>query len=122
MVILFVLVALVVIAAAFMLAAGRFGGLPDVDQDRSPDRLPLDGPLAPADVDGVRFEVTLRGYRMDEVDQFLDRMQAELAERDRTIAILRGEIVEEVVVEDEIVVSDDGLDSSASPDAVTHES
>ena len=36
----------------------------------------------------MRFAVGLRGYRMDEVDDVLDRLAVEVAERDARIAEL----------------------------------
>lgn len=42
-----------------------------------------------ADVGAVRFAPALRGYRMDQVDEVLDRLAAVLEERDATIAGLR---------------------------------
>lgn len=43
---------------------------------------------APEDVDRVRFALGLRGYRMDQVDQVLDRLRDELAAKDARIAEL----------------------------------
>src|SRR5919106_5629634 len=43
----------------------------------------------PSDVDHVRFALGLRGYRMDQVDQVLDELRDQLAEKDREIARLR---------------------------------
>ncbi|VDR32808.1 DivIVA domain [Arthrobacter agilis] len=43
------------------------------------------------DVDAVRFGLGLRGYRMDQVDEVLDRLAAALAEKDAVIAGLRAE-------------------------------
>jgi DivIVA domain-containing protein len=93
--VLFVLVALAVIAGIGLLAVGRLGELPPVEPDRTPDLLPDAGPLGGADVDRVRFDVGLRGYRMDEVDQVLDRVAADLAARDAIIAELRGRLGED---------------------------
>lgn len=42
----------------------------------------------PADVDKLRFSLGLRGYRMDQVDEVLDRLRDELAARDLRIAEL----------------------------------
>lgn len=50
-----------------------------------------DGPLHGPDVAGLRFDQVLRGYRMSQVDQVLDRLATELADRDVEIARLRGE-------------------------------
>ena len=46
------------------------------------------GPLGPADVGAVRFALALRGYRMREVDEVLERLAAELKTRDDRIAEL----------------------------------
>ncbi len=43
----------------------------------------------PADVDRIRFSLGLRGYRMDQVDQVLDRLRDQLAARDAEIARLQ---------------------------------
>lgn len=94
MTVLFVLVALGVVLAIGLLAVGRLGDLPPVEPDRAPDRLPA-GPLAGPDVDAVRFDVSLRGYRMDEVDDVLDRVAADLAARDAVIAELRARLGDE---------------------------
>ncbi|WP_394247681.1 DivIVA domain-containing protein [Arthrobacter pityocampae] len=48
-------------------------------------------PTAP-DVDAVRFGLGLRGYRMDQVDEVLDRLAAALAERDAAISELRSQL------------------------------
>ncbi|MHA7281593.1 DivIVA domain-containing protein [Arthrobacter sp. TMS2-4] len=48
-------------------------------------------PSAP-DVDAVRFGLGLRGYRMDQVDEVLDRLAAALAERDAVIGELRSRL------------------------------
>jgi DivIVA domain-containing protein len=50
--------------------------------------LPDDRAVYPADVEGIRFDLAFRGYRMDEVDEVLDRLSSELAERDTRIAEL----------------------------------
>ncbi|RAN79159.1 hypothetical protein B5P43_14580 [Bacillus sp. SRB_336] len=49
---------------------------------------------APEDVDRVRFALGLRGYRMDQVDQVLDRLRDELAAKDARIAELGVPAVE----------------------------
>ncbi|AUZ89319.1 hypothetical protein CVO76_08080 [Arthrobacter agilis] len=47
---------------------------------------------AAADVDAVRFGLGLRGYRMDQVDEVLDRLAAALEERDALIGDLRSRL------------------------------
>ena len=89
----FMLVGLVVIAAVAMLAVGRLGELPDVDPDRAPLALPEDRALRSSDVDSVRFAVGMRGYRMDEVDDVLDRLATEVAARDFRISELEDRLI-----------------------------
>lgn len=49
-------------------------------------------PLTPAaqDVDRVRFSLGLRGYRMDQVDEVLDKLRDEIAAKDERIAELEA--------------------------------
>lgn len=87
----FLLIALVVVIGAVTLAVvgGRdTGPLADVLPDRLDAPLPPDRPLSRADVEAVRLPMTLRGYRMADVDDVLGRLGAELAERDARIAEL----------------------------------
>ncbi|WP_407638997.1 DivIVA domain-containing protein [Actinacidiphila yeochonensis] len=87
------LIALVAVVAAVALAVlGDGGALRDADPDRVQDRLPSDRPLARADVETVRLPTGARGYRMAEVDEVLDRLGAELAERDARIAELEASL------------------------------
>ncbi|MFI6769820.1 DivIVA domain-containing protein [Streptomyces sp. NPDC050355] len=89
----FLLIAMVVVVAAVTLVVvggGDGGGLRDSEPDRLYDPLPADRPVGRADVDAVRIAVTVRGYRMNDVDDVLDRLGAELAERDARIAELEA--------------------------------
>ena len=91
-----IVVLLVIVAAlgaAAVVLAGRSGRQADFAPDRARFVLP-DEPLHAADVDGVRFAVGLRGYRMDQVDEVMDRLAAELTERDRRLAELGGGVPE----------------------------
>jgi DivIVA domain-containing protein len=88
----FLLTAIAVIGAVALLAVGRLGELPDVLPDRAPLALPADRALRGSDVDSVRFAVGMRGYRMDEVDDVLDRLSAEVADRDRRITDLEDRL------------------------------
>jgi DivIVA domain-containing protein len=87
----FMLIALVaVVAAVAMAVLGDGGSLRDSEPDRIDDRLPPDRPLLRSDIDAVRLPVAVRGYRMLDVDEVLDRLGAELAERDARIAELQS--------------------------------
>ncbi|MBD0671061.1 DivIVA domain-containing protein [Kitasatospora sp. NPDC091335] len=80
----------VVVGGAALVALGGGGSMPEAAPDRVSARLPQDRPLGKADVDELRLPMALRGYRMDEVDDVLDRLGAELAYRDARIAELEA--------------------------------
>jgi hypothetical protein len=87
----FMLIALVaVVAAVAMAVLGDGGALRDSEPDRLDDRLPADRALIRSDIDTLRLPVAVRGYRMLDVDEVLDRLGAELAERDARIAELEA--------------------------------
>lgn len=83
---------LIVVVAVFgaiaWVAAGRGGGIADTHPDRPEVALPDNRHLGRTDIDAARFAVGWRGYRMDQVDQVLDRLAAEIDVRDRLIAEL----------------------------------
>ena len=78
------------LAAVGWLAVGGGGHMSEPMQDRPDLALPHDGMLARTDVDRVRFSVGARGYRMDEVDDVLDRLAHEIDLREQRIAELEG--------------------------------
>ncbi|MET9178300.1 DivIVA domain-containing protein [Kitasatospora aureofaciens] len=80
----------VVVGGAALVALGGGGSMPEAVPDRIAARLPQDRPLHKADVDDLRLPMAVRGYRMDEVDDVLDRLGAELAYRDSRIAELEA--------------------------------
>lgn len=45
-----------------------------------------------SDVEKVRFSLGLRGYRMDQVDQVLDQLGAELDQKDQRINVLENQL------------------------------
>jgi DivIVA domain-containing protein len=85
------LVVLVVIGGIAVVAAGRGGALPDPDPDRATTGTLADDEVDRAHVDGLRFTLALRGYRMDEVDQVLDRLVDELDRRGERIRELEDQ-------------------------------
>lgn len=84
---------LLVLFAAAVLATREGPVLAPAPQDR-PDLALPDGPLQAQDVEQVRFTTAPRGYRMDEVDVVLDRLAAELVDRDRRLALLQAAAVQ----------------------------
>jgi DivIVA domain-containing protein len=87
----FVLAAVAVLVLVAVVATGKGGGLARLP-DEVPDFALPEGDLTPDFVDRVRLGVALRGYRTDQVDDLLDRVSAELAARDTTIAELRAQV------------------------------
>ena len=85
---LILVVIVLVVGAAALVALGGGGSLPEAERDRLAADLPLERQLDRADLDGLRFPMALRGYRMDEVDDVLDRLSGELAQRDTRVAEL----------------------------------
>ena len=84
------LAVLAVLGAVAVVAAGRGTAMPDVDPDRAPLGVLPPDEVSPAEVERLRFSLAFRGYRMDEVDDVLDRLTAELADRDARIAELQN--------------------------------
>lgn len=79
---LFVLIGIAAIGMLVVLAARGFTGFAPPSADEPPLRLPEDGELTQEDLAQVQFRVVTRGYRMDEVDALLDRLRAQLPERE----------------------------------------
>jgi DivIVA domain-containing protein len=77
-----VIVLVVVIGTIAVLAAGRDDAMAEAYDDRPDAILPAGRLLTAEDIAEVRFSTALRGYRMDEVDAFLERLQADLRSRD----------------------------------------
>ena len=81
-------VAVAALGVAAMVAAGGMGQMSkDPVHDTYRQDLP-EGPLGSEDIRRLRFGVTLRGYAMAQVDDVLERLAREIAERDATIAAL----------------------------------
>jgi DivIVA domain-containing protein len=76
----FVIVALLGVVS--VVATGRGGSIGEVYDDRPDSRVQAEGPLTSQDLARVRFTTAFRGYRMSEVDSLLDRLTAELEERE----------------------------------------
>jgi DivIVA domain-containing protein len=86
------LIAVVAVAALGVAAMAAAGGMGQMSRDPIYDTyrqdLPTGGALTAEELRNVRFGVTLRGYAMSQVDDLLDRLALEIAERDALIAEL----------------------------------
>ena len=89
MTLLLTLLIMAVVAVVAAVAAGRIAGGLDAPASSLPGRGLPEGPVDVAALDRVRFSPALRGYRMDEVDDVLDRLSDELRRRDEELAWLR---------------------------------
>jgi len=85
------LIAAIVVAIA-LIAAGRGDAMAHAWSDRRYLSLPEDRSLTAEDLDSLRLALAFRGYRMDEVDDLLDRLGVEIAARDAYIQRLRVDL------------------------------
>jgi DivIVA domain-containing protein len=74
------------------LLMGRGETRPPADVGRSPLELPDDRPVTGDDVRDLRLSVSVRGYRMTEVDWLVDQLAEALDEKDLEIASLRARL------------------------------
>ncbi|MFC0528266.1 DivIVA domain-containing protein [Phytohabitans kaempferiae] len=94
-VLLLVVVALTVAAVVFgvtVLVTGGDSGLGTAEPDGQAVPLPGTRPLMEADVTAVRFDTTVRGYRMAQVDQVLRRAAYDIGYKDELIGVLEAEV------------------------------
>jgi DivIVA domain-containing protein len=86
------LIAVVAVAALGVAAMAAAGGMGQMSRDPVYDTyrqdLPTGGALTAEELKSIRFGITLRGYAMAQVDDLLDRLALEIAERDALIAEL----------------------------------
>jgi len=73
------LVAVIVIGVAAVASSGRLGEFTAAPTDRPEPQWP-EGPLSSTDIDELGFAVVPRGYAMDQVDEFCERVKARLEE------------------------------------------
>lgn len=78
-----------VLGVVAAMAAGRGGTMPEAFDDRVDARIPA-GAVTETDVAKVRLPVAVRGYRMEEVDNLLDALGAQISAQQATIDRLRS--------------------------------
>lgn len=99
MIVLLLLVLVVLVGLVVALVLGRLGGRAEAmaaPTSTSPFEPLPEGRLDPDRAREVRFDIGLRGYRMDQVDATLDRLVLELRSRDEELATLRDGSVADV--------------------------
>ncbi|MGE9809132.1 MULTISPECIES: DivIVA domain-containing protein [unclassified Janibacter] len=86
----FIAVAVLVagLGAALILGRITYDPLDEAVSSTGPVDLP-EGLLTPRDIDEIHFDTALRGYRMDQVDDVLDRLLMQVADQEREIRRLR---------------------------------
>jgi len=84
------LLVVVVIVGVTVAISQPDASMPEAERDAPHMGLPEEGLMTPDDVDRVRFSVALRGYRMSDVDEALDRLRQEIAARDARIRELEA--------------------------------
>ena len=92
---LFLVVALTVAAIVFgvtVLVSGGDPGLTPVEPDGRAVPLPANRPLDEDDVGQVRFDTAVRGYRMAQVDQALQRAAYDIGYKGELIGVLEAEV------------------------------
>jgi len=72
-------------------ALGRESGLSEPEPDGVAEPLP-DHPLSADDLDRARFDVVLRGYRMDQVDALVNRVSSDLSQLQEYVDSLEGQL------------------------------
>ncbi len=92
---LLVVVALVVAAIVFgvtVMVSGGDPGLTPVEPDGRAIPLPSDRPLGEEDVIATKFDTAIRGYRMSQVDQALQRAAYDIGYKGELIGVLEAEV------------------------------
>ncbi len=86
--------ALVVGAIVFGIAVLVTGGegLGEIEPDGRSAPLPVARPLIEGDLESVRFDTAIRGYRMAQVDRALRRVAYDIGYKDELIQVLEAEV------------------------------
>lgn len=77
-----VVVIVAIIGVLVVVAVGRDDAMAEAYDDRPDVTIATGRPLTADDIAEVRFSTAVRGYRMDEVDAFIARIQADLLARE----------------------------------------
>jgi DivIVA domain-containing protein len=86
------LVAAALVFGVVTLLTGGDQGLEPAEPDGSAVPLPVSRPLTEVDLDALRFDTAVRGYRMAQVDQALRRAAYDLGYKEELINVLEAEV------------------------------
>ena len=78
--VLFIAVGVLLVGGFAALIVGRVGYDPLSEPTTTQADPVLSEGFGPGEISAVRFDTALRGYRMDQVDAVLDRLQTRIAE------------------------------------------
>ena len=81
-----------VVLGVAVLMTGADPGLGAAEPDGRAVPLPNHRPLTESDVERLRFDTGVRGYRMDQVDRALRRMAYDIGYKDELIGVLEAEV------------------------------
>ena len=105
------LIAVIAVAALGVAAIAAAGGMGEMSKNPVHDTYRQDLPetaLTPTDIGQLKFGIALRGYAMGQVDDVLDRLAREIAERDARIAELTSDSRPILVDEPTVAQRDSG--------------
>jgi len=110
-------IAVIAVAALGVAAIAAAGGMGEMSKNPVHDTYRQDLPeaaLTPTDIGQLKFGIALRGYAMSQVDDVLDRLAREIAERDARIAELTS-VSRPVLTHEPLVASHDRTDLDDDP-------
>ncbi len=86
------LVAAALVFGVVTLITGGDQGLEPAEPDGAALPLPVSRPLTEVDLNSVRFDTAVRGYRMAQVDQVLRRAAYDIGYKEELINVLEAEV------------------------------
>ena len=110
-------IAVIAVAALGVAAIAAAGGMGEISKNPVHDTYRQDlpeTPLTPTDISQLKFGIALRGYAMSQVDDVLDRLAREIAERDARIADLSS-MSRPVLAHEPTIAAPDGIGPDDEP-------
>lgn len=108
---------MIAVAALGVAAVAAAGGMGEMSKNPVHDTYRQDLPetaLTPTDIGQLRFGIALRGYAMSQVDDVLDRLAREIAERDARIAELTS-VARPILAHEPTIARSDSTDRHDEP-------